>query len=134
MRENFSKAFDLLMELEGYESSDKYGGYTKYGLASLANPDIDYKRLTAAKAKDIYLERYWKPLKCDELQYPLDVVMFIQGVNIGVGRAVAYMGKSNGLYDFVMMNLRHYATREKELRDKYLAGWVNRLIKVWEAL
>ena len=135
MRENFDKAFELLMELEGYESNDKddKGGFTRYGISQKYNPDINVPKLTREKAKDIYLERYWKKLGCDEREYPCDVALFIQGVNIGV-LAKTFMDASNGLLDFFMKCLNHYCTREKAQRDKYLAGWCNRLLKLWEAL
>jgi hypothetical protein len=135
VRENFNKAFDLLVDIEGYESNDPddKGGHTRYGIAQKYHPDIDVSKLTAVKASEIYLERYWKKLGCDELEYPLDVVLFIQGVNIGT-IAKTFLNASNGLLDFFMKCLWYYTGREKEQRDKYLAGWCNRLIKLWRAL
>jgi lysozyme family protein len=136
MRDNFDKAFDLLMEMEGYESNDPddKGGPTKYGIASVFNPDIKLQDLTREGAKQIYLDRYWIPAGCDDYDYPFDMVMFIQCVNLGIGRAEVFMDKSKGLFDFFMLNLNHYCSREKSQRDKYLSGWCNRLLKLWRAL
>lgn len=124
------------MEIEGYESNDKddKGGPTKWGISSFFNPDVYSKAMTREDARQIYLDRYWNVLNCDFMEYPLDMVLFVQGVNLGVERARGFMNKSNGIFDFFMLNLNHYATREKPQRDKYLAGWVNRLIKLWRAL
>jgi hypothetical protein len=134
MRENFDSAFDLLMDIEGYISNDPRdkGGYTKYGIAKAYNPDVDFDNLTKEKAKEIYLERYWKPAGCDELQWPWDVALFAQYVNMGAAKQ--YMADSNGLMDFFMKCLEHYATRNRKQREAYLTGWCNRLIKLWKAI
>lgn len=52
MRTNFDRAFDLLMEMEGYESNDKRdpGGRTKWGIAHEYHPEVNLDTLTAAHA------------------------------------------------------------------------------------
>jgi len=136
MRENFDKSINVLFRIEGYESNNPVdkGGYTKYGLASRYHTDIDFEKLTREKAVEIYRERYWKLLKCDELEYPIDMVLFVQGVHLGVGRARQYMEESSGLTDFFMKSLKHYCTRDEEQRRVFLYGWCNRLLKLWEAI
>jgi hypothetical protein len=135
VRENFDKSVELLFSMEGYESDDPNdkGGYTKYGIAQAFNPGVDYQFLTREGAKQIYLERYWEPLGCDDQGYPLDMILFIQGVNMGE-RVKIFVKDSKGPLDVIMKCLNHYATREKSQRDRYLTGWCNRLIKLWEAL
>lgn len=135
MRENFNKSFDILMDIEGYESNDPNdpGGHTKYGIAQAFNPGVNYQSLTLEGAKQIYLERYWIPLGCDEQDYPCDMILFVQGVNIGT-RVKTFLKESKGLLDVFMKCLNHYATRPKTQRDRYLTGWDNRLIKLWLAL
>lgn len=136
MRENFNKSFDFLMKLEGYISDDKndIGGYTKYGISQKYHPYVNVPQLTLEQAKKIYLDEYWILAECDELGYPFDMCLFIQSVNLGVSRACKFLGDSNGLLDFFMKNLQHYATRPKVQRDVFLTGWCNRLIKLWEAV
>jgi lysozyme family protein len=136
MRENFNKAFDLLIELEGYQSDDKNdkGGLTRYGIAQKYHPEVDVLKLTKEQAKEIYLKDYWINAGCDEQDYPCDVVLFIQGVNIGVAKAKTFMEQSKGLLDFFMLCLNHYTTRGISYRNLYLAGWCNRLIKLWRAI
>jgi lysozyme family protein len=136
MRENFEKSIDLLFKLEGYESDDPndLGGFTRYGISQRYHPTVNVPKLTKEGAIQIYLDEYWLKAGCDELDYPLDMVLFIQGVNLGVQRAKAFLEEGNGLLDFFMFNLNHYATREKSQRDKYLAGWNMRLVKLWRAL
>ena len=129
MRENFDKAISILFALEGYESNHASdpGGYTKYGISQRYNPDIDIKNLTKEKAKEIYLERYWLPLGCDERPYPWDVLIFVQGVNIG-GKVKAFYSDKSTIAEFLMLNLKHYVTRPH--KSKFLAGWCNRLIEL----
>ena len=38
---------------------DDRGGYTCYGISSVANPDVDMKTLTRAGAEDIAYTRYY---------------------------------------------------------------------------
>lgn len=132
MRTNFDRAFDLLMEMEGYESNDKRdpGGYTKWGIAEHFHPEVKFSSLTREDAKDFYLTEYWTMLGCDEKPFPFDIALFIQGVNLG-SRAIRYMEQSDTILDFLMLCLEHYTTRPKSRRDAFLAGWCNRLIKLW---
>ena len=134
MRENFDISVEFLKTLEGYESNDPRdkGGRTKYGISSVYNPDVDMDALTWEKAKTIYLEKYWKPLGCDGLSFPLDLALFIQGVN--TWSAKRYMEESNGLLDFFMRCLEHYSTRSRQQRAAYLTGWNNRLVALWKEI
>jgi hypothetical protein len=135
MRSNFERAFDILMDLEGCTSdhpSDK-GGLTKYGIAQNYHPEINVADLTLDDAKDIYLKDYWIPLECDEIQFPFDIAVFVQGVNVWT-KAKAYYEQSNGLLDFFMFNLNYYSTRPADQRAVFLTGWNNRLIKLWKAI
>ena len=136
MRENRDKSIALLFRLEGLESDDKndLGGFTRYGISQKYHPDVNVPKLTKEQAKQIYLDEYWIKGGCDELEYPLDMCMFIQGVNIGRVTAKIYLNNSHGLLDFFMECLNHYATRPKAQRDIFLTGWCNRLIKLWEEI
>jgi lysozyme family protein len=135
MRNNFSKGVNILFDLEGYKSdnpNDK-GGLTKYGIAQAYHPDIDVANLTLDQAKEIYLKEYWIPLGCDDREYPFDVVLFVQGVNMWL-RAKTYLDQSHGLLDFFMLNLNYYASRSSDQRKAFLTGWCNRLIKLYHAI
>lgn len=133
MNENFSKAFDFLIELEGYESNDALdaGGFTRYGIAQKYHPEVDVSKLTKEQAKEIYLKDYWKAAGCDELPYPLDIVVFIQGVNVGVGTIRRMLLDSrNDVENLLWLNAERYVSRPRLSRDRFLAGWINRLIKL----
>jgi len=134
MRKDFDKSINLLFEIEGYISDDKndLGGFTKYGISQKYHPNVNVPKLTKEQAIQIYLDEYWIPAGCDELEYPLDMCLFIQYVN--TKKAKQYFHQSKGLLDFFMLNLKHYTSRPKVQRDVFLTGWCNRLIKIWEAL
>jgi lysozyme family protein len=136
MRENFQKSIDLLFDIEGYISDDKndLGGFTRYGISQKYHPDVNVPKLTKEQAIQIYLDEYWVPPGCDELEYPLDMCLFIQAVNVGVKKALSFLDNSKGLLDFFMLNLNHYCTRPEAQRKVFLTGWCNRLIKLWEAI
>ena len=136
MRQNFEKSIALLFRLEGLESDDKndLGGFTRYGISQKYHPDVNVPKLTKEQAKQIYFGEYWVAMGCDNLEYPMDMVMFIQGVNLGTYRAISFLDNSKGLLDFFMLNLNHYCTRPEIQRKVFLTGWCNRLIKLWREL
>lgn len=64
----FETAVEHILENEGgYAPSDMNGAPINFGINQGANPDIDVKGLTRDQAKQIYLERYWKPSGADSL-------------------------------------------------------------------
>lgn len=44
--------------------------------------------------EDFYRERYWQPVRADELAWPVGLVMFDSAVNSGVGAAVLQLQKA----------------------------------------
>ncbi len=135
MRDNFEKGVTILFDLEGYKSNnpaDK-GGLTKYGISQKYHKNVDVPNLTIEQAKEIYLKDYWIPLGCDDRQYPMDILVFIQGVNFW-SEAVDYAKQSNGLLDFFILNLNHYISQSKKQKNAFLDGWCKRLIKLWKAI
>lgn len=91
MNENWEKSIEFVLKEEGGENgelvpNDK-GGYTKFGISTAANPDIDIPNLTKEAAKQIYRERYWNACKCDELPWPYSIAVFDAAVNQGEGAA-----------------------------------------------
>src|SRR3989304_4267271 len=83
MRENFSKAFELTVGLEGGYSNDSNdpGGETRFGISKRYNPTVDVKNLTLTQAEEIYLNKYWIPAGCDDEPYPMDIILFDSSVN-----------------------------------------------------
>lgn len=135
MRENFQKAVQIVIdEFEGGDSivTDS-GGTTKYGIAQKWHPDINVRELSRTGAEEIYRREYWEPADCDELRWPLDLVIFDTAVNQGVAYARDLRTESLDAAEAILHRLARYANladRNATLRI-YLRGWVNRLVKLW---
>lgn len=155
MRENFSEAFALVVGLEGGYSNDLRdpGGETKFGISKRAHPDVDVKNLTLEHAEKIYWQHYWDPAHCDELPWPLDMLMFDTAVNQGVKPAIellqktvnvaadgawgpktkaAVAAKSRDLAELCALFLADRALRYTGTRnfDHFGRGWLKRLFKL----
>lgn len=91
MNTDWETAIEFVLKEEGGEKGELIahdkGGYTKFGISTSANPDVDIPNLTREGAKDIYRKRYWNPCKCDELPSPLAIAVFDASVNQGDGAA-----------------------------------------------
>lgn len=88
MNTDWEVAIEFVLKIEGGEEGELVpndrGGYTKFGISSVANPDVDVPNLTKEGAKQIYRERYWNTCRCDELPSPLAICVFDSAVNQGV--------------------------------------------------
>lgn len=98
MKENFNKAFDLVLGFEGgaevTDDPNDRGGLTKYGISQRAHPDIDIRALTLADAKRIYKFKYWDAVGGDHLPPDIDLLIFDMAINHGSGRAVRFLQRS----------------------------------------
>jgi hypothetical protein len=133
MKENFDKALKFTLEAEGIYSNepDDPGGETKYGISRNNHPEIsqeDWNNFTLDMAKDIYKKSYWDACNCDNLDYPLDILVFDAAVNMGVSNAKK-LGTFESLESFILKRIAMYATFKKF--DIYGRGWVNRCINLW---
>lgn len=98
---NFDKAFELVVGVEGGYVNDPRdpGGETKYGISKRSYPNFDIQRLTIDKAKDIYLNDYWKVCKCDSLPWPLSAFVFDSAVNQGTDPAIRMLQRALDVKD-----------------------------------
>ena len=85
MNKVFEIAFEKLMEHEGgyVNHPNDPGGETKYGISKRSYPDVDIKKLTKAKAKEIYKKDFWDKNRCDEMPIEVAIVVFLGTVNAG---------------------------------------------------
>jgi len=160
----FLSALKFVLKWEGGKSDhpNDPGGRTNKGITqsvynswrkSKGLPPKDVFEITDDEVYQIYYERYWTPLKGDEIPSPLDLVVFDSGVNCGIGRAALWLNtalslppkytvtketieKVKSLKDLkpVMKKVcdlreNHYRTiSEKNPKLKvFLKGWLNRL-------
>lgn len=92
----FDRAFGVVIGHEGDLSDDARdpGGLTRYGISQRAHPGVDVRNLTLAQAKQIYLERYWLPLRADAMPEAVAVQVFDAAVNHGLKPAVKMMQRA----------------------------------------
>ena len=141
MRENRDLAIDFVLEWEGGYVEDT-GGPTKFGISQKAHPDIDVVNLSREEAIKIYIEHYWEPLGCDDLPYPLDIVHFDTGVNLGHRRAMVILSEVRKMPDveiawreYLLRRLQRYSFLARQDKyKKYLRGWLNRVLALWEKI
>lgn len=101
MNNDWEKAVEFVLKEEGGSlgeliPGDK-GGYTKFGISSAANPDVDVPNLSRDGAKEIYRTRYWQACKCDELPSPLAIAVFDAAVNQGVRSTIKMLQIALGI-------------------------------------
>lgn len=75
---SFDRAVILVLAYEGGLSTDSRdsGGTTRYGISKKQYPYLDIEKLTAADAKEIYHRDYWLQFGCQDMPWPLAMVMF----------------------------------------------------------
>lgn len=149
---NFEIAVNLTLKKEGILSDhpNDAGGLTKYGISKAAYPDLDIASLTKEQAIAIYKRDYWTKAQCDELPYPLDVLLFDTAVNHGVKKAIKILQESvgveadgvmgqktraaartakNSVYTVFMIN-RLFAYTDAKSWPEFKNGWKNRLVQL----
>lgn len=139
MRENFDKAFELTIGLEGHPTNDKDdpGGFTIWGLAQKYHPEIS-AMTTISYAKKVYLEEYWLPAGCDDVQFPMDICLFDAAVNPQNDPNLPDSGnkellnlKPDNWQEFLLMRMCRYMRRSK---PGFVKGHIFRCLRIYDAL
>lgn len=136
MRENFDKAFELTVGVEGGYVNDPEdpGGETKYGIAKRYHPKEIIKNLTLDRAKEIYLQEYWLPAGCDKEVYPMDICLFDSQVNPqndpklpGGGNQEILNQKPENWQEYQILRMVRYMNNSK---PEYVKGHIFRVLKL----
>jgi lysozyme family protein len=137
MKENFDKAFKLVIGFEGKMSNDPHdpGGFTIWGLCKRSHPEVN-EHTTLEYAKEVYKKEYWDKIGGDTLLSPIDIAAFDCAVNMGVGAAKEILVKTKDLNMFMRLRLRQYSQIVKKNPNslRYLRGWMNRVLNLWDEL
>lgn len=140
MRSSFDKAFALTVGLEGAYSNDPHdpGGETKFGICKKYHPDTDIKNLTIEQAKEIYLNEYWIPAKCDSTPSPMDICLFDSQVNPqndprlpGGGNQEILNQNPHNWQEYLMLRMVRYMNNSKDI---YVKGHIFRCLKLFEQI
>lgn len=87
-----------------------------------------------AYARDWYRHHYWEAAGCDELSYPLDIIVFDSAVNLGVTQARELAASPGDWKDVLLRRIGLYCQKvaQTPAKGKFLRGWVNRCLSLWE--
>jgi lysozyme family protein len=157
---NFDTAFEKLLGHEGGFSDHAAdpGGKTRYGITEAVAREVGYRgdmrELPLDLAKRIYIERYWRPVRADELPAGVRYAVFDAAVNSGPGQAVKWLQRAAGVADDGVLGPKTMAAvnalNADSLRSKILAqrlrfmsslpnwpafsrGWSRRIADLMEA-
>jgi lysozyme family protein len=128
---NFDTAFEKLLGHEGGFSDHAAdpGGKTRYGITEAVAREVGYRgdmrELPLDLAKRIYIERYWRPVRADELPAGVRYAVFDAAVNSGPGQAVKWLQRAAGVLDDGVLGPKTLAAvnalNADSLRSKILA-------------
>lgn len=157
---NFDTAFALLLGHEGdfSDHADDPGGKTRFGVTESVAREVGYRgdmrELPLDLAKRIYLERYWQPIRADDLPPGVRYIVFDGAVNSGPRQAVLWLQRALGVEADGIIGTRTlqacYAQDARALRLRMLAqrlrfmaglpnwpafsrGWARRIADLMEA-
>ena len=89
----FDNAVAFVLSQEGTVSNnpDDAGGLTKFGISSRQYPEVGQSNFTKDSAIAIYKRDFWDRLRCDNLPWPVALLLFDTGVNQGQAQAVRWL-------------------------------------------
>jgi lysozyme family protein len=107
MIENWEKSFAQMIHSEGgfVNHPNDPGGATNFGVTKKVWEEWikrvvtvdDMKKLTLEQVKPLYYEKYWLPVKADQLPVGVDFLVFSFGVNAGISRATKVLQTALGV-------------------------------------
>ena len=89
-------------------------------------PD-DQKRQYAIHFYEVH---FWNEFNCDLYVYPIDMANFDSAVNMGK----VFYTEGDTLSDILFKRLNYYSmiVKRNPSQIKFLRGWMNRVISLWE--
>lgn len=116
-----------------HNDPDDPGGSTRWGISQRYHQDVDVLRLTREQAIEIYRREYWNP-NCQELPWPISALHFDTCVNPGVAHARRFLEVAKSPADYSMRRVAWYVrnVRGHPEKGKYLKGWVNRCVDLYD--
>jgi hypothetical protein len=127
----FRKGLGFVLKWEGDYSidPDDPGGETKWGISKRAYPSLDIKNLTPEQACTIYANDYWDKCGCDDIPYPLNIVVFDSAVQHGPSKALEWLKSSTDVDSYIEARKQYYIkiVNKNPPSVRFLRGWLNRL-------
>ncbi len=100
------------------------GGETNFGISKRQYPTLDIAHLTRDDAIAIYARDYWRPVRGDELPWPIAVVLF--DINVNGGAPVRWLQEALSLPIDGIFGPATLAAARKHPDPKAVAGRVLR--------
>lgn len=125
---NFDTSFALLLGHEGDFSDHPMdpGGKTRFGITEVVAREVGYRgdmrELPVELAKRIYLERYWRPIRADDLPPSIRYVMFDAAVNSGPAQATLWLQRALGVKADGVIGPQTLAAAYAQPADKLRSG------------
>lgn len=169
----FRKALRILLDLECEFEPDGIrirsenvqgdsGGLTFCGIDHASFPAFPFESPTPFDVWQTYKREYWDLLSCDTLPTPVGEMLFLQSVNLGIGRSVRLLQEALNDYGshltidgrlgdntkkaawacptsqdlgnaFLAKTLRQYKEIAVGEKAKFLTGWTNRVEQIRKA-
>lgn len=128
---DFERAVKFTLKWEGGYVNDPRdpGGETKYGISKRSYPTLDIKSLTLNDAKYIFYQNYWLKAGCDQLFYPMNIIVFDTAVNCGTIRAKEFLEESIDWRDYLLRRIAFYS--KLKTARYFLRGWTNRVVDLY---
>lgn len=130
---DFDKALAFVLKCEGYGNKallGDLGGLTVWGISARAYPGevAIMSKMTPEAAKGrarvIYFNDYWKPMGCEGMEWPRNLVVFDTAVNCGFSRIKSFMANAKTWQDIVCNRVRWLLYESK---SRYRVGLLNRV-------
>lgn len=148
---DFNTIVDRVIKREGGYVNDPAdrGGQTKYGISARAFPKEDIRNLTVQRARDLYMQHYWLPARCQSMPAHLRDIHFDTAVNCGVQMAVRILQRASFVRDdglcgpvtlaaaqrttvdaYVRERIRYYERiiERDPIQSRFRRGWVKRTL------
>jgi lysozyme family protein len=169
MSDRFGRIYEVVMKYEGgyVNHPNDPGGETYNGISRRAHPNwegwqfIDQKKTVPEDlVRRFYYEKFWKPLRCDEMPTPVGEYLFDFAVNAGIRQAVITIQSAVGvttdgilgpltmgaisrsdaqllMYKLLSHRITFYVaitTQNRKQFEVFFLGWIRRTIEVFKLL
>lgn len=109
MKDNFERSLKFVLKHEGgwFDHPKDPGGATMKGIIQRVYEKFkgrsvtkdELRNISDDEVKTIYKENYWNPMKCDDLPYGTDHIVFDAAVNTGLRQATLFCQRAAGVND-----------------------------------
>jgi len=136
MKKNFDRAIHFtLVEWERYwvDNPGDPGGLTIWGFSSKYYPEVvaELKVLSREdsfiRAGELYRTLIWEPAGCDDMEWPLDIVVFDSCVIPGPTATREFLSYSKDWRDIIIRRIDWFVDRPGQVME----GWINRNVALY---